>query len=149
MAWSQIKRSVASRNLTLNLKFVEDETEKEIQNITPSLFKKFTDHALQEEQKYRDLATVSDETTANNCDDTEDESDSDSRSESEYVTDLISLGPTYCHIDGCVQEDRNSAAGHVCDLCKRSIHSICCVRVLNIVREDSDSPLYCSNCYNK
>jgi len=145
MVWGLIKRRVASRNLHFSLSLVETETRKQLQEITPELFNKFVQHTLKEEQKYRDLTNTFEE----NEEEHGDESDTFSTNSEAPGHELISQGPTFCHVDGCVVEDRNTATGHVCNNCKRAVHSICCVRVLHIPREDDSAPLYCSDCYNK
>lgn len=145
MVWSFVKRSVASRNLNFSLPEVEKETRTQVAKVTQSEFAKYLGHSMKEEDRYRKLSEKWGEETETDSD-VESQHEGNIILETDDPPDLISKGPSYCHVQGCIQEDKNSATGHTCTTCKRSVHSICCVRVLKIDVQDSTTPLYCSDC---
>lgn len=55
MVWGIIKRKVAERNLTFKLKEVEEETKLQLSLLTASNFQNFIRHAIEEENKYRQM----------------------------------------------------------------------------------------------
>ncbi len=58
-----------------------------------------------------------------------------------------------CNIVGCIQPNKsvtnaeNGNYGHCCTTCGAAVHLLCCLRVLGIAVEDSETPLYCSKCF--
>lgn len=74
MVWSIIKRYVASRNLNFRLSDVERLTREKIGLITTQEIKKFTSHTLKEEEKFKEMSEVADDTD-NTAAETESESD--------------------------------------------------------------------------
>ncbi len=67
------------------------------------------------------------------------------------VTPRVVSDGSKCAVDGCLFAERNNGGrssqgmyGHACNLCSATVHALCCQRVLKIVVEDNDSPLFCS-----
>ena len=66
----------------------------------------------------------------------------------------VSINADYrCKVDGCLlqgQGEDTSAEGsareHNCHKCKASVHLYCCEKILGLVCNDSDDPLFCSMC---
>lgn len=61
MAWSYVKRAIAKHKLKFNLSFVEQETKKQIEAVTSSMFAKFVSRVITEEEKYRKATSLADE----------------------------------------------------------------------------------------
>lgn len=57
------------------------------------------------------------------------------------------LGHSYCHIEGHIRPDSNSATENSFNVSKRPVPLIRCVSVLKVEKNDSDTPLYCSDCF--
>ena len=56
IVWGRVKRAVARNNLTFQLAAVEQETKRQVDNISAHDFKKFANHAKKEEEKYTQLS---------------------------------------------------------------------------------------------
>lgn len=103
------------------------------------MFTKFYKHSIKEKEKYKSLS-------ANE----EDQEEADDNEEDLVETDTL-MGQFYCHVNGCIQEEngggRNTATNHNCSVCKRSVHALCCMRVLGLQVDGPDTPLFCSDCF--
>ncbi len=59
-----------------------------------------------------------------------------------------------CNVMGCLQPNKsvtnaeNGNYGHRCCSCDAPVHLLCVSRILGISVADSDTPLYCSGCFN-
>lgn len=59
MVWSLITRFVATRNTNHRLSDVEQLTREKVESFHPSDFKKYEQHAIKEDNKYRQMSEVS------------------------------------------------------------------------------------------
>ena len=58
LVWGNIKRAVASRNLLFNLSWVEEETREQLSKVDAEKFKSYVNHAIREENSYKNLSVV-------------------------------------------------------------------------------------------
>lgn len=62
MVWSIIKRHAFSRNLKFRLSGVEMATKQHIEGFSRDEFKTFAAHAFKEEERFKEMASITDET---------------------------------------------------------------------------------------
>ena len=60
MVRGMVKRKCASLNMTFTLNDVDDIARSEVAKVDASIFTKFYEHSLKEEEKYRDLSVLED-----------------------------------------------------------------------------------------
>ena len=61
MIWGTVKRAVSSANANFKLSEVEELTKSELSKYTASHFRKFVEHVMKIEDKFRNLGTILDE----------------------------------------------------------------------------------------
>ena len=61
MVWNFTKRAVAKKNIKFNLSEVENLTRQQVSLLTATMFAKYLQHAIKEEEKYKQATRIEDQ----------------------------------------------------------------------------------------